>query len=668
MFTLLMSVMTAAMATGQSIADGVLISRDIGAWSCKGSAAASVRFVRSSTEDTWYWSCQPGSFVQCDRHNGEPRDVSFPNCESTALTDGQMRVVSVKSPDRRALSVEWRRLSEDGTQLLARRALDTGDVSIPASTDRRVLRLFRDGAAPVSFLLPAATTAVPLKLNDAEPGGELVHLDQSRIGRIAALALSGQSAPRIPVGAPPLTRWSLFSGIYSVRLAFSSGLLSETREIRLEDGKTTELLSGYFNPRSELVVEAEPEVMNFDPWALTVHRIDHDGGSATRKLIWKSETFSPALEWTIDGLEPGFYEVSIDGGQPIAKADAELGMHQSARVALTAPTAEISGRITMGDGPAPEGTRIHFEFNKARFQTTTGVDGTYRVRLAGPGKYIARIESAKYVWTWTDTVDVSAGLNRFDWTIPGGVLRVRILREDGKPIDENVQLQCAGRGFHAAGPVMTTEIGEPVVLTGLPFGEISCSADTNSGLVSDKLTVRLTSTSPSVDSSLRLRLLLGKIELISAQGTPLPGARVTVANITLDEEPAGSGVYALTRVAPGAGMLITAPGHLPLCRRLKPTDFPSTQIVMSAAGTVPSVIRLTPRATRAPGQVFGLLGSECPVPLHALEPKLRQVNGQSTDITFALPAGTYQYQPYSLFPLQTFSVPGAPLELTRPPK
>jgi len=113
-------------------------------------------------------------------------------------------------------------------------------------------------------------------------------------------------------------------------------------------------------------------------------------------------------------------------------------------------------------------------------------------------------------------------------------------------------------------------------------------------------------------------------------------------------------------------MLLQAPGHVPMCRVLEETDYPLVRLVMPTAGTIPQIIRLTPRASRPPGRLFGLPGSECPVSLFALEPALRNLGSASTDIHLMLPAGTYQYQPYALFPLQTFSVPGPPLELTRP--
>lgn len=403
--------------------------------------------------------------------------------------------------------------------------------------------------------------------------------------------------------------------------------------------------------------------------------------------VWTCRGPNPAIEvvWTRSGsgdtwrcavlgarlarkrvVTPGSIEVLLQGEMPLAQASVTIDAGERAQVTLARPTVEVTGQVFFGSVPAPAGTRIHFELERQRISTTTGEEGAFHVRLMTPGRYTARLESGRYFWTWTDSVDLVAGANRFDWRVPAGALRLTLKRHDGLTIDESVQLQCASKGFHAAGPVLPEELEQPVVIAGLPLDEVRCSADTKSGLVSNQLLVRLTSRSPVVDSTLDLRLLVGQVELRGALGGPLSGARVTVANMTLAEAPPGSGVYSLVRATPGAGMLITAPGHLPLCRIVKETDYPLFRLSMQEAGSAQVTFRLTPQATRPPGMVYGVPGSECPVMLFAFEPTLRSVGENSTEIRFFLPPGAYQYQPYSLFPLQPFSVPGSPLELTRP--
>jgi len=648
---------------------------DMDVWNCNpAKPETEILHSQVGSQDIWRWTCGPAASVRCDSPSHEPVDLLFPQCEDRVLREAPVRRLKVSWSDARPLSIEWREVPVQGptTQIAVREYSPTPDGHAVLFLGRaeRLMRFMRVDAAPLSVLLPASNAdfAEELSLPDAEAGGEIVFLNVGPpVGAITALEVAGHSVVRVKIDSSSrVSRARLFPGQLEGRLVFSSGLKSEPRVFSVHAGSTTELSRETFDPRSELVISADDELSGYQPLNLALYRLVSTGGSSERTLIWRTALTPPDLSWRIDGLEAGTYEAQLASDEPLASTTVELGVNESAQARLAVPSVQIVGNLEIGGSAAPAGTRIHFEIDQQRFEATTDERGSYSARAGKPGRYTARIESAKYLWTWTESVSFVEGLNRFDWRIPGGSLKLKLRREDGKQLDETVQLQCSARGFHSAGPVMANEVAETVVLLGLPFEAIKCSADTKSGLVSDELLVRLTATTPSVDSTLRLRSLPGKIDLRDAVGNPLSGARVNVGNITLDEDPPGSGQYALVRSVPGSGMLITAKGHLPMCRQLKESDFPLLRLSMVAGGTMQATIRLTPQASRPPGLMHGVPGSECPIPLFAFDPVVRSFGATSTDILLRLPEGTFQYQPYSLFPLQTFVVPGPPLELTRP--
>lgn len=672
--TILVSTLFLAAVTLQMSTRSTIRSADLDVWNCsKATPGTDIAHSQVGSKDLWKWACVPTAAVKCDSPSHEPVDLEFPQCEDLVLMEMPVRRLNVAWNDGRPLSIEWRKLPVQGstTQIAFREYSPNPDAHtvLFLSRTERLMRFKRPGAAPLSVLLPASSSDAELSLPEAEAGGELLLLNVvPTVGEVTDLDISGQGAMRVKLDSTSrAARARLFAGEFEGRLVFSSGLRSEPRTFRIETGLTTELLRETFKPRSELVLAGDPELSNYQPTSLTLYRVTSTNGSSERTLIWKTDRTPPSLLWRIDGLEAGTYEAQLSNdAAPLASTAVELGESQSAQARLAAPSVQIEGSVVIGSAPAPAGTKIHFEVDKQRFEAITDERGGYRVRAGKPGKYTARIESGKYLWTWTDSVSFVEGFNRFDWKIPGGSLRITLKREDGKSLDETVQLQCYAKGFHSAGPIMPNEVGEPIVLLGLPFEAIKCSAETKSSLVSDELLVKLTPATPSIDSTLRLRSLAGKVDLRDALGNPLSGARVVVGNLTLDEDPPASGQYSLVRSVPGAGMLITAKGQLPMCRQLKESDFPLLRLSMVSSGTKLATIRLTPQASRPPGLMHGVPGSECPIPLFAFEPVLRSFGAKSTDILLTLPEGNFQYQPYGLFPLQSFTVPGPPLELTRP--
>lgn len=641
------------------------------AWQCRWTDGTALEPARTGTGLEWRWPCRTGVWVRCDAPHREPRDIGAESCGTTVdLPDAGARVARLRRQDARPVRVEWREPASDWqlpTRLLAAREFGRGELLLLAvSMAGRVLRIVRPDAAPVSLWVPPGASEVAREVSSAEAGGELVLMGYRRAGTVPMAEYDGRATGRVLLStADPITRATVWPGDYDVRLVFASGIRSAPLHVRIEAGESTEVPLDSFPPTGAARLVIDESLLEEHVLSAEIVRFVRDGGSTLRSRVW-GDPVLPAGARLIDGLPPGEYELLLRAaGKVVGGATFAVQADEIAQVLVERPSVQVVGSVSLGGAPAPEGSRLQFAIGEQVFDTTTDAAGRYAVTLGAPGRYTARLVSASYLWPRSQSVDLVAGVNRFDWRMPGGALRLAVRREDGGRLDEIVQIVCRGSGPDFAGPATPEELESPLVIGGLSLGEATCTARTRSGLVSSGVRTSLTVDRPLADVTLTLRWLPAELVVRGAHGAPLPGAAVIVDNRSLPEDPPLSGRYRLTGSAPGATMLIVAPDHLPLCRTLREHDFPAAEVTLHPAGGIAATIRLTPIATRPPGLVYGLPGSECPVRLSELGPELRQ-SGDTTEITLRLPPGVYRYQPYLTFPPQTLVVPGPPLELKRP--
>jgi hypothetical protein len=170
---------------------------------------------------------------------------------------------------------------------------------------------------------------------------------------------------------------------------------------------------------------------------------------------------------------------------------------------------------------------------------------------------------------------------------------------------------------------------------GLDFGTYTLTASTASGLRSrEPGHAELTASAPKASVELFLERGAGTLRVLDAGGAPLAGASATVAGRALPER--APGVFGLDAVPVGERVVAQAPGHVASCRVLEAPD-------LSVPLLVPSdLLELTVRAD-APWQdalLVGLPGSDCPVSIDDVEPRVR-TEGHGVTIALRLPRGSF---------------------------
>lgn len=618
------------------------------------------------------WPCRDDEPLQCDGVGYEPIDVSRDRCvASRELTPKLAVPVKILVPGALdAVTLEWRQPSSHGTTLIATRKLSVseGAIDVPVSYSPRVLRVFRSGAAPVSLAFKEPPDSRVATLPYPEHGGELFILNDAVEMPPVELLGVGDRSFALDLKRQSYARAAVVPGDYQFHLLYSSGVRTDGVAGRIEDGRTLELAPADFGPVGAAMITAEPQLLEQEG-VIRVLRQTEIGTAVTQTEVWSSESRGQS-SWFVDGLSAGSYEAQLEllDGTLIRNLFSVAGGARS-QVRMAGGTTRVFGHVTIGGRPAKAGTRIHFAMARQLkpFEAIIDTNGNYSVTLGEPGRYTVRLMTAKYLSTWTDGVVLKAGLNKFDWVIPGGSLEITMRRDDASRIDEIVQLHIESPGFHAAAPIVPEEANTPLLVVGLPLSEeFTVRADTRSSLVAEPVKIGLTTTRPHREIELVLRDATSVLEVRSAStGDLLPDATAVAGNLNIEQDPLGSGYFKIRRTSPGTALLVKAPGRVPVCRVLRATDVPTLQLRLPDAELIPVEIRLDVRATRPVGFFMGLPGSDCPVPLMDVGPEMKY-DGEGVVFSVRLPAGTYQYTPYGRFPLQTFTVPGPGLSLHIP--
>ncbi|HUF47809.1 MAG TPA: hypothetical protein VMM93_08325 [Vicinamibacterales bacterium] len=161
------------------------------------------------------------------------------------------------------------------------------------------------------------------------------------------------------------------------------------------------------------------------------------------------------------------------------------------------------------------------------------------------------------------------------------------------------------------------------MLPAVPFGTYSFAASTRGvrgPRVSSSLeTATLDKTSPEAKVTLELDRRELTVLVRDEAGRPISGAHIASSFLSSSEAIAAElspGVYTIEPSMPGGRLWIRAPGHVPVCR-VTPRESP-LEIRMQPGR--PTGIQLSrPVVGLLPGELHGLAGSDCAVPLSILD-------------------------------------------------
>ena len=623
-------------------------------------ATAAARLRRTPT--SFEWSCVPGDRLQCDAPSLEPIDFDGNSCAvpGARLSFQKSGFFSIRSDG--PATVEWRAETAKGTRLIA-----------PDILSR--LRSYPYPLVVASFayiegsglLFVHAVPGDQIAIERAKSGGEAFgRIEKKRINPIRVL-LDGPTQLEAPIDYEGrFSAFGLIPGDYQAMPIHLGGVRGPGQHVSVVGAQTSEVYGLVRESVGGILLGiASPVCHPTD--LVSVTKVQTQARSATfERAIQKS--LSEGCEWQLEGLRPGRYEATITNPEHNdlkAADDFTIEADRLAWANIGEPRVVVEGRVQLGEKP---GAGLLLAFTRANssqrlWVAETDRNGEYRLALDRAGNYSVEVRASRRMGAEAVLARLNDGLNRFDLNLPETRLTVRLQRADGQPINEIVSVHLDGLSKTRSGLVLPRD-GHVLEFAGIPMGNYMVTADTNSGLVSVQPgAASIARSTPEASVVLTLATNIGELRLLSTEGSPIQGARVQVNSRILDEhEP---GVFELKSVSPGNEVLVSAPGLIPVCHLLTATDFHRSVIVMSR-GSHAVEINFTPPVRGPIGEILGLPGSTCAVPLGITSFGATEDANSTTIRIVGLPEGRFWYRPTLVVPPQTMDVPGPPLKFTKP--
>jgi len=609
------------------------------------------------------WSCLPGDRLQCDAPALEPIDLEGGACSPTsrrlAFKPSAFTNLDFDGP----AVVEWRAETPTATRLIATRQV-VGPARLPIAAGGRILRVFRAQYSPVTI---QAVANGDQRFDRPRNGGELFGRIQMKTINPITVQIDGPSEMEVPIDeSGRFSAVGLLPGDYRAFPVYRGGVRGVARNLLVSAAQTTELFSLVKEPVGGVLIDVAPAMCGADD-RMNVTRVQSQLRSATFERAIQKQ-LAEGCEFHLEGLKPGRYEATVHDRQHNdlkAAEDFVIEADQLARANVGEPRVVVEGRVTLGDKP---GGHLLLAFERTNnsgrlWVTETNDDGSYHLQLDRPGNYSVEARAARHLGAQSLLARLQDGFNTFDVNLTESRLTVRLLRSDAKPIDEIVSVHIDGLGKAKSGFVMPKE-GNVLEFAGIPLGNYVVTADTSSGLVSlAPANTTISKTNPEAEVTLTLASSIGELRLIAGDGSPIQGARVQVGARILEETQPGT--FELKSVAPASHVVISAPGFVPMCHMLLAKDMHQTTVAMSR-GTHAVEINFTPPIHAPIGEITGLPGSTCPVPLAFTSFVTTEDMTSTTLRIVGLPEGRFSYTPSRLIPPQIMEVPGPAMKFTKP--
>jgi len=570
-------------------------------------------------------------------------------------------VVSLQSDG--PATVEWRADTARGTRLIATRHLESS-AQLPIALSGRIIRIHRGRWSPVSY------HAVPgdrIRIERAKSGGEAFgRIEKKRINPVRVL-LDGPTQLEVPIDYDGrFSAFGLIPGDYEAIPIYTGGIRGAAQQVGIVGARTSEVYGLVRESVGGILLGIGSEVCRPTD-RVAVIKVQTQARSATfERAIQKS--LSEGCEWHLEGLRPGRYEATItnpDHNDLKAADDFTIDADQLTWANIGEPRVVVEGRVRLGEKPGP-GLLVAFtraNSSQRLWVAETDRNGEYRLALDRAGNYSVEVRASRRLGAEAVLARLNDGVNRFDLNLPATRLTVKLQRADGQPIDEIVSVHLDGLSKTRSGLVLPRD-GHVLEFAGVPMGSYMVTADTNSGLVSVQPgAASIAQSTPEATVVLTLSTNIGELRLLASEGGPIQGARVQVNSRILDErEP---GVFELKSVSPGNEVLVSAPGLIPVCHLLTAADFHRSVVVMSR-GSHAVEINFTPPVSGPIGEIIGLPGSTCAVPLGITSFGATEDANSTTIRIVGMPEGRFSYRPTPVTPPQTMDVPGPPLKFTKP--
>ncbi len=642
---------------GSSASTTVLRVTPAGEASCvlnsAGTPRSEGRFIPRPGADEWEWSPSPADVVHCDAAGFEPVDMHGDTLDAAriAISMTRGREIHIDVQEEGPVEIEWR--TEDGgtpnSRLLATRRLAAGgSISVWTAPAKRILRVYRPDAAPVSVLPPEGKEPWDLRLPAAVRGGEVVGRVLPRSFWPSMLLLeTAHGTQDVSVGADGVFQIvGVSPGPARLVPVYRGGMGGEALEMEVVAGQTTEHWAWRLPEAGAAeIVPVETLCMDWAPPLWLAVSKAAQGRTTEWSVEARSEFDSRTCITELEGLPPGHYRVDLTSwemDEVFASAEFEASADTTTHVRLGVPEVRVFGRVTFqGDRPAADASLRFIDSAATSWDTRTDATGQFEILLGGPGEYTIAVGGSPYLHGAEFERTYVEGEQESNLVLPSGALRIRIVRADGG--DVNTPLQFEARGPVTRVGVVLPDEAYDFTLFGLELGRYSLVADAPPDLVcAEPVEVELTEESPEASAEVVLTRATARLFVFDPNGRPARGIWVRAGGRTLDEE--GPGVFSLARISAGTAMGITpGAGLLPTCRMMSGNVSRDLVVVLEPRGTAAlTVVTQTP-ANDLLGTLVGLPGAECPVPCKFLGATYRPAGAGSVITVPGLPPGRYIY-------------------------
>lgn len=336
-------------------------------------------------------------------------------------------------------------------------------------------------------------------------------------------------------------------------------------------------------------------------------------GQDTRVIGINSATFI-----SLPGLAPGDYilrfgTIDVPVGRPV---DFTIVQAQTTEVAPPLPAIgnefRINGEVTLNGKPmARQPLEVVYTSTDEVFQATTDDKGRYTLTVPLAGMYLVRAVSTYDFGQLEEQRAVDFGDTQIDLALVGANVQFVFLRQGAVP-DAAVEFVIDGPQRFSG---IASDFTKPTELFALPFGTYIVRASMDPNLVADAVPLVIDDTTGALTVTLDMREQRATLRVVDEGGAEVTGVRARAGTQIL--RPADAGGLDVSRISPGAEILIKAPGRVPACVVLDPDI---ENVVRLTANTASLEIRYEFVTVRVPpGRIKFSETAKCGVPLEEFE-------------------------------------------------
>jgi uncharacterized membrane protein len=498
-------------------------------------------------------------------------------------------------------------------------------------TDAGAIGLQPSVAVPGAVDAQCALTDV---VRCAIPGTEPIDVDLAALcrGGMATVVPAARSVvPTWPARSPVIVEWRSWgesgSTVLATRLidpaAATSFPVADAarllRIVRVGASPATLIVPPADRPSLDLALDVPAAVLLFLDERERQEKTLTLRGQDTRVIGINGAAFI-----SLPGLAPGTYTlrfgtIDIPVGRPV---DVTIVEARTTEVAPRLPTVvneiRITGEVTFNGAPMPgQALEIVYAKTDETLAATADDKGRYTLTVPLAGTYTVRVVSTQDFGHLETQRQVDAGETQIDLALTGANVRLNFLRQGAVP-EVPVEFVIDGpRRFRG----IVSDFAQPTELFAIPFGTYTVRASMDPNLVSDMMSLVLDETSVARTVTLDMREQRATLRVVDDAGADVAGMRARVGTQIL--RPATAGGLDVSRVSPGAEILIKAPGRVPACLILDPDI---ENVVRLRADIAPLEIRYESGNPRVPpGRIKFSETDKCSVPLDEFE--FRRVTG-----------------------------------------